>query len=63
MRTISTGQPATLKTYREIARFFGEKAVEYIDQKIAESPKGENEEVIAAESQVLYLLAQLANQS
>lgn len=60
MRTISTGQPSTLKTYLGIARFFGPKAVAFIEQKIAESPSGEDEEVIADERQVLYLFAQMA---
>lgn len=59
MKTISTGEPSTLKTYKKIARFFSSKAEEYISKQIAESPNGEDEEVIAAESQMLILLASL----
>lgn len=59
MRTISTGQPSTLETYRTIATFFGEDALAFIDKQIADSPNGEKEEVVADESQVLYLLANI----
>lgn len=37
------------------------KAVAWLDKKIAESPNGEDEEVVAAESQVVYLLMQIHN--
>lgn len=60
--TISTGEPSTLKTYRAIAVVMaGEdsRAVEFFDQKIAESPNGENEVVIADERQVLFLIASM----
>ena len=63
MRKISTGEDSTLGTYRKLANIiFGEgnPAVKFIDKKIAESPDGENEEVIADESQMLYLLVGLA---
>lgn len=59
MRKLSTGQDATLGNYRKItAAIFGEDdpAVKFLDKKIAESPNGEDEEVIAAESQVIALL-------
>ena len=56
MRTISTGEPATLGTYLKIAKFFGKGAEAFMRKKIDESPMGENEEVIADESQMLYLL-------
>lgn len=62
MRTISTGEPSTLGTYREIAvGLYGEEseAVKYLDERIATSPNGADEEVIADEGQVMYLLAQL----
>lgn len=39
------------------ATLFGQKAVDFIQQKIDESKNGENEEVIADESQMLFLLA------
>lgn len=35
------------------------KAADFLRKKIGESPDGENEEVIAPESQLLALLAQL----
>ena len=59
--TLSDGSPSTLATYRKWANLlFGDKAVAFIDQKIAESPNGENEVVIAHESQMLILLAELS---
>lgn len=54
---------ATLGNYRKLASaFFGEdsKAVKFLDDKIAESPNGENEEVIADEGQMVYLLGTMA---
>ncbi len=57
IKTISTGEPSTLGTYKKIAKFFGEAAEAFIQQKIDESTKGEDEEVIADERQMLYLLA------
>lgn len=59
MRKISTGEDSTLKTYLGIAKVFGAKAEDYIKQKIAKSPNGENEEVIADESQVLILFGSM----
>lgn len=61
MRTISTGQPSNLKTYREIALClsgFDEKSevVKFFDKKIAESLNGEEEEVIADERQMIYFI-------
>lgn len=65
MRKISTGEDSTLGTYREIAFLLGgfkeNEATRFIDQKIAESPNGENEEVIADERQMMYLLLNLIN--
>lgn len=65
MKNISTGEPSTLKTYRNIALVISgfdenNKAVKFIDNKIIESKNGENEEVIADESQMIYLLIQMA---
>ena len=57
MNKLSDGSPATLATYRSIAVFFSSEAVAFIDKKIAESPSGEQEEVLADEGQMLYLLA------
>lgn len=59
MRTLSDGSPATLATYRRIAVFFSSEAVAFIDKKIEESPNGEQEEVLADERQMLYLLANI----
>lgn len=60
VHTISTGEPSTLGTYRKIATvLFGPKAVAFIDEKIAKDPNGENAVVIAAESQMMYLLASI----
>lgn len=59
-RLLSTGQPATLGSYRETAQAVGmRKAVAYLDRKIAEAPNGANEEVLAEESQMLLLLASI----
>lgn len=59
MKKMSNGQDATLGNYRTLASlFFGESsaAVSFLDDKIKESPKGQHEEVIADESQVVNLL-------
>lgn len=63
MRTISTGESSNLKTYLKIAQVFGPKAVQFIENKIKESPNGEDEEVIADEQQVLMLLASMLPES
>lgn len=63
MRKLSTGDDATLGNYRKLAAaFFGEdsKAVKFLDDKIAESPNGEKEEVVADEGQMVYLLGTMA---
>ena len=64
MRTISTGEPANLETYRNIALALSlqnenSKAVKFIDKKIQESPNKEKEEVIADERQMMYLILTL----
>lgn len=59
MQKLSTGDDATLGNYRKLARvIFGNdsKAVKFLDDKIADSPNGENEEVIADERQMVHLL-------
>jgi hypothetical protein len=55
MKKLSTGQDSTLGTYKLLATLFGEEAVDFINQKIIESPNGEDEEVLADESQMLHL--------
>lgn len=65
MNTLSIGLPSTLGSYRTLCKaFFGENSrqTQFIDQKITESPNGPDEEVIAAESQMLYLLVNLPPQ-
>ena len=59
MPKMSTGAAATLGNYRKIAIvIFGvdSKAVKFLNDKIKASPNGENEEVLAPESQMVYLL-------
>lgn len=64
MRKISTGEDSTLKTYRNIAYilsgFEESEATRFFDKKIAEAPNGENEEVIADETQMMYLIISMA---
>jgi hypothetical protein len=53
-------ESARPKGWRQnIIDIFGEdsKAVQFLDGKIAASPYGENDEVVAAESQMIHLLA------
>lgn len=60
MKTISTGEPNTLGTYRNIAMALSgdknSKVARFFDDKIAKSIYGVEEKVIAAESQVMYLI-------
>ena len=58
MRTISTGQPATVGTYYGISRFFGDKAEAFMKEYM--DKYGPDEEVMAEESQMLYLLANIS---
>lgn len=60
MKKLSTGDDSTLGNYRKLSvAFFGEDsgAVKFLDEKIAESPNGEGEEVIADEGQMVMMLA------
>ena len=63
MRTISTGEPSNLETYRNIALALtgneNSKAVKFFDKKIKESPNKEKEEVIADEREVIHLILTL----
>lgn len=59
---LSTGQPSTLGSYRDncIAMFGADSApAKFFIQKIESSPNGELEEVIAEESQLMGLIAEL----
>lgn len=62
MNKLSTGADSTLGEYKKLAaEVFGvdSKAMEFLDKKIAESPKGEAEEVIADERQMIQVLMQI----
>lgn len=62
MITLSTGMPSTLASYLKLSlAFFGKESpqVRFIMDKIATSPNGANEEVVAEESQMMYLLFNL----
>lgn len=62
MQTLSTGMPSTLGSYLKLCLvFFGDESpqVRFIMDKIGTSPNGANEEVIAEESQMMYLLFNL----
>ncbi len=60
--TLSTGDKSTLGNYKKLTKaFFGEdsKAVAFLDEKIKESPNGENEAVLTDERQMVYLLGEI----
>ncbi len=62
MNTLSTGQPSTLGSYLKLCNiFFGEESeqAKFIMAKIASNPNGADEEVVAEESQMMYLLFNL----
>lgn len=62
---LSTGEPSTLKVWRKLcAATFGEdsKSVKFLDDKIASSPNGEDEPVLASEVQLLQALAAIHKQ-
>ena len=62
MMKLSTGQDSTLASYLKLCLvIFGPASpqVKFIVDKIATSPNGAHEEVIAEESQMMYLLVNL----
>ena len=62
MNMLSTGQPSTLESYLKLCTaVFGKEspATQFIIKTIEESPNKEKEEVIAAESQMLFLLGNM----
>lgn len=62
MNTLSIGLPSTLKSYKQLCDvFFGAESLQskFISEKINTSPNGEDEEVIAEESQMMYLLVSM----
>lgn len=59
---LSIGMPSTVGSYLKITKiFFGEESTQYqyIKELGDKSPNGENEEIIADEWQMMYLLANL----
>lgn len=59
MKKLSTGQDSTLANWIELSKaFFGpdSKQTNYLVEKAEKAKNGMDEEVIADESQVLYLL-------
>jgi len=59
MRKFSDGSDANLETLSKWAKIFGSKAEDYVNKKIKESPQGAKEEVLADESQIIYLLSSM----
>jgi hypothetical protein len=62
MTTLSIGLPSTLGSYLKLCdSVFGKGSPQsiFIQDKIYESPNGTQEQVIADESQMLYLLVNL----
>lgn len=62
MQKLSTGKDSTLGNWYELCyTFFGEDspATQFIAEKIANSEKGKDEEVIADEGQLLYMLGKM----
>ena len=58
-RELSTGDPATLGSYLKLCTaVFGEDhpSVEFLKMKIADSPHGLDEGVLADESQMIYAM-------
>lgn len=59
MRKFSDGNDATLGTLAKWAPMFGAKVEAFVAEKIAASPKGRDDEVIADERQILMLFASM----
>ena len=59
MHKLSTGQDSTLGEYKKLAVIFGQNAIDFIQKKIDESPNGEDEYVMADETQMLFLLSSM----
>lgn len=60
MRKFSDGSDATLETLERWASLFGPRAEAFIANKVATSPNGKDEEIIADESQILVLFGSMA---
>lgn len=63
MQKLSTGEPSTLGTYRNIALKLSEndqsEAVKYFDQQIAEAEKGAEEEVTENETRMMIKISRM----
>lgn len=59
MRKFSDGSDATLETLERWASLFGPKPEAFIANRIATSPNGKDEEIVADESQILVLFASM----
>lgn len=63
MKRLTTGEPATLGTYRNIAfrltKDENSDAVKYFNQLITESPDGENHEVEENETRMMIKISRL----
>ena len=62
MMKLSTGQDSTLESYLLLCNvIFGKESAQskFIQSKVDESPNGLKEEVIAEESQMLFLLGNM----
>ena len=53
-------QIKTLADLKKVAPMFGPSAISWVELKISESSVGENEEVIADDTQIMFLLLSLA---
>ena len=66
MTKLSTGQPSTLGSYLKLCEvFFGNDSVQarFIRDKIATHANGADEEVIAEENQMIFLLMNLKSEA
>ena len=64
MRKISTGADATLGNYHDLCvMVFGARSKQagFFQRKISESTVGRDDEVLADESQVMYMLTSMAH--
>ena len=62
MTKLSTGQDSTLGNYLDLSNaVFGKDSLQstFLEKKISEHSNGRDEEVVVAESQMLYLLMNL----
>jgi hypothetical protein len=62
MKTFSDGSPRTLGKLLKYADLFGPNAITFVKNKIAESPDGEKQEVLADESQLIWMLKNMGEQ-